>query len=122
MTVSIPFEQSYTWRKLGYIYFTNSLEYREVLDQNPQWVVTELPPVGAQLRITTNASQASNTLSQGSFVFNGTNNPVQNFIYPYTTTEDYVLSTIRYPKAALDNVNQINGYNFNDFAAIDGVQ
>jgi hypothetical protein len=122
MTVSIPFEQSYTWRKLGFIYFTDSLSYREVLDQNPQWVVTELPPVGAQLRITSSSSQSSNTLSQGGFVLDGTNNPVQNFIYPYLTVEDYVLATLRYPKEALVNVSQINGYSFNDTAAIEGVQ
>ena len=122
MTVSIPFDQSYTWRKLGFLYFTDSLSYREVLDQNPQWEVTELPPVGAQLRISSAAAQASSTLSQGSFVFNGTDNPIQEFIYPFDTLEDYVLSLVRYPEKALANVNQINGYGLNDTAAITGVQ
>jgi hypothetical protein len=122
MTVSIPFDQSYTWRKLGFLYFTDSLSYREVLEQNPQWEVTELPPVGAQLRISSAGAQSSNALSQGSFVFDGTNNPVQEFIYPFDTLEDYVVSLVRYPEAALANVNQINGINYNDTAAITGVQ
>jgi hypothetical protein len=122
MTVSIPFDQSYTWRKLGFLYFTDSLSYREVLEQNPQWDVTELPPVGAQLRISSVGAQASNALSQGSFVFDGTDNPVQEFIYPFDTLEDYVVSLVRYPEAALANVNQINGINYNDTAAITGVQ
>jgi hypothetical protein len=122
MTVSIPFDQSYTWRKLGFLYFTDSLSYREVLEQNPQWEVTELPPVGAQLRISSVGAQASNALSQGSFVFDGTDNPVQEFIYPFDTLEDYVVSLVRYPEAALANVNQINGINYNDTAAITGVQ
>jgi len=122
MTVSIPFDQSYTWRKLGYIYFSDSLSYREVLDQNPQWEVTELPPVGAQLRISSSAAQASNSLSQGGFVFDGTDNPVQEFIFPYDTLSDYIASLVRYPQAALENVNQINGIAYNDTAAITGVQ
>jgi hypothetical protein len=122
MTVSIPFDQSYTWRKLGFLYFTDSLSYREVLDQNPQWEVTELPPVGAQLRISSSAAQASNSLSKGGFVFDGTDNPVQEFIFPYDTLSDYVASLVRYPQAALENVNQINGIAYNDTAAITGVQ
>jgi len=46
MTVSFPFQQQHTWRKLGYLYFTDSLDYRQVLEENPQWKVTELPPWG----------------------------------------------------------------------------
>ena len=81
-----------------------------------------MPPVGAQLRISSAAAQSSSTLSQGGFVFNGTDNPVQQFIYPFDTLEDYVVSLVRYPEAALANVNQINGINYNDTAAITGVQ
>ena len=60
MTISVTFQQQDTWRKLGYLYFTNSLDYRTVLEENPQWKVTELPPIGAQLRITPTANQGSN--------------------------------------------------------------
>jgi hypothetical protein len=31
MTISVPFQQAFTWRKLGYLYFEDSLSYREVL-------------------------------------------------------------------------------------------
>jgi len=69
MSVSFPFQQQFTWRKLGFLYFTNSLSYREVLEENPQWKVTELPPVGAQIRLSNVSPQSTpGGITQGSFI------------------------------------------------------
>ncbi len=124
MTVSFPFQQQFTWRKLGYLYFTNSLDYRQVLEENPQWKVTELPPLGAQIRL----SPASNTagtpggLSQGSFVFGLPTGEQRNAIFPYNTQEDYTLALNRYTLQGVIDREEINGITFDSTQAITGLQ
>jgi hypothetical protein len=109
MTVSIPFQQQTTFRKLGYMYFTDSLSYREVLEQNPQWTVTELPPVGAQLRIR-GTSDSTGGLVQGDFLFGPAANGLNIDIYPYETEESYVKALVKYSPSAVANREKINGY------------
>jgi hypothetical protein len=108
MTVSIPFQQQFTWRKLGYLFFTDSLAYRDILEQNPQWRVNELPPLGAQLRI---ASQGSATtgLSQGGFVFGLPDGSISQF-FPFESEESYIVSLVKYTPEAVYNREKINGY------------
>lgn len=124
MTVSFPFQQQFTWRKLGYLYFTNSLDYRQVLEENPQWKVTELPPLGAQIRL----SPASNTvgtpggLSQGSFVFGLPAGEQRNEIFPYNTEESYNLALNRYTLQGVIDREEINGITFDSTQAITGLQ
>jgi hypothetical protein len=118
-TTSRPFQQGDTWRKLGYVYYTNSLEYREVINQNPQWTVVENPPVGAQLLI----SPAGSSPNQQSLFTDGPESfYTQDIIFPYTSTDEFVAATIRYPLSALLNPYAINGYSQEDTQAFSGYQ
>jgi hypothetical protein len=109
MTVSIPFQQQLTWRKLGYIYFNDSLSYREVLEQNPQWNVTELPPIGAQIRLSATLNRTGG-LVQGSFVFGQPLGSTKFDIYPFDSVESYVKSLVKYSPSAVAQRDKVNGY------------
>jgi phage baseplate assembly protein gpV len=124
MTVSFPFQPQYTWRKLGYLAFTDSLQYREVLEQNPQWSVWELPPIGAQLRL----SQAPTTtgtpggLTQGSFITGLVTGDASDAIYPYDTQVDYDSALYRYTLQGVVDRESLNGITFDSPQAITGIQ
>ena len=124
MATSIPFQQDFTWRKLGYLYFTDSLSYREVLGQNPQWKVTELPPIGAQLRISGPANGNGNAggLTQGSFIFGLPTGEQRDAIYPFDTTESYVESLNRYTVQGVVDRDSINGVCLDSTSSITGIQ
>lgn len=116
-TLSRPFEQGDTWRKLGYLYFTDSLSYREVLDQNPSWTVTQLPPVGAQLQITPSAAGGG---EQATFLFGEDAVSTQEVIFPFSTVDQYTEALDRYPLASISNKNQINGWSQDDYSIVYG--
>jgi hypothetical protein len=124
MTISVPFQPQFTFRKLGYLYFTNSLDYREVLEQNPQWKVTELPPLGAQIRVQASANTAGTPggLSQGSFVFGLPTGQQQASIFPYDTEESYRIALDRYTLQGVIDREEINGITFDSTQAITGQQ
>jgi len=124
MTVSLPFQQEHTFRKLGYIYFTDSLNYREVLSQNPQWKVTELPPIGAQLHISPseNSGGTPGGLTQGSFIFGLPNGEPEREIYPFDTEEEYDSALYRYTLQGVVERETLNGLTFDSTQAITGVQ
>lgn len=124
MTVSVPFQPQHTFRKLGYLYFTNSLDYREVLEQNPQWKVTELPPVGAQIRLSASANTSGTPggLSQGSFVFGLPTGQEQAELFPYDTEESYNAALDRYTLQGVIDREEINGITFDSAQAITGQQ
>jgi hypothetical protein len=124
MTISVPFQQQFTWRKLGYLYFTNSLDYREVLEQNPQWKVTELPPLGAQLRLSpsSNTTGTPGGLSQGSFVFGLPYGDQTDTIFPYATEAEYNEALDRYTLQGVIDRETINGITFDSSQAITGKQ
>lgn len=123
MTVSVPFQQQFTWRKLGYLAFSDSLQYREVLTQNPQWKVTELPPLGAQLRISPNSvTTPPGGLSQGSFIFGFGSGAESVDIYPFPTEEHYNNSLNRYTLQGVIDRETINGITFDSAQAITGLQ
>lgn len=121
MTVSLPFQQQFTWRKLGYLFFQDSLAYREVLEQNPQWKVTELPPIGAQLRIR-GRQGTSGSLSQGSFIFGLPNGDTQDAIFPYTTEAEYFSALDRYTLQGVVKRKSINGITLDSEQAFTGIQ
>ena len=124
MTVSIPFQQQFTWRKLGYLYFTNSLDYRQVLEQNPQWNVTRLPPVGAQIRTqpTADTTGIRGGLTQGSFLNGLPSGRNRDRIYPFDTTEEYNSALNRYTLKGVLQRQSLNGPSFDNAAAITGNQ
>lgn len=119
MAVTIPFEPGNTWRQLGYLYFTNSLEYRRVIEQNPQWNVTELPPIGAALRIEEGTTEA---IEGSTFLTGVTTYSVQDIIYPYEEVSAYTESLNRYTTEAITQVTQLNGYSQDDRAVYTGNQ
>jgi len=124
MTVSFPFQQQHTWRKLGYLYFTNSLDYRQVLEENPQWKVTELPPLGAQIRLssTVSAAQTAGSLTQGTFIFTGPSQSQTDLIYPFDTQTEYDTALNRYTLQGVVDRESINGVSFDSPQAITGLQ
>jgi hypothetical protein len=124
MTVSVPFQQQYTWRKLGYLYFTNSLDYREVLEQNPQWKVTELPPLGAQIRLSPSSDTVGTPggLSQGSFIVGSATGQAAADIYPYTSSDNYTQALNRYTLQGVIDRESLNGISFDSVSAITGQQ
>ena len=124
MTVSIPFQQEFTWRKLGYLYFSNSLDYRQVLEQNPQWNVTRLPPVGAQIRIqpTTDTTRSPGALTQGAFISGLPSGKNRDKIYPFDTPEEYETALNRYTLKGVLHRQTLNGPSFDNAAAITGNQ
>jgi hypothetical protein len=124
MTVSVPWQQQHTWRKLGYLYFTNSLEYRQVLEENPQWKVTELPPIGAQLRLSpaANTSGTPGGLTQGSFIFGLPTGENAAEIFPYDTEASYTQALNRYTLQGVVERESINGITFDSTQAITGLQ
>lgn len=119
--ISFPFQQQFTWRKLGYLYFTDSMAYRTVLEENPQWNVTELPPLGAQIRLTATQGDRGG-LSQGSFLFGQGTGAVQDIIYPYDTEKEYVEALVRYSSGAVTNRQAINGLTADSTEAFTGKQ
>ena len=124
MAVSVPFQPQFTFRKLGYLYFTNSLDYRQVLEQNPQWKVTELPPLGAQIRLEPANGTAGTPggLSQGSFIFGLPTGQQQANIFPYQTEESYNIALNRYTLQGVIDREEINGITFDSTQAITGQQ
>jgi hypothetical protein len=124
MTVSLPFQQEHTWRKLGYLYFTDSLNYREVLLQNPQWKVTELPPVGAQLHISPseNSGGTPGGLTQGSFIFGLPSGSAELEVYPFDSESEYTTALNRYTLQGVVERESINGLTFDSPQAVTGVQ
>jgi len=119
--ITLPFQQQFTWRKLGYDFYTNSLEYRSVLELNPQWVVTELPPIGAQIFLPEPDSTAG-SLTQSTFISGVAQGESEDAIFPFDTETEYVNALNKYSYRAIYYRNRINGYSMDDEAAFTGVQ
>ena len=119
--ITVPFQQQFTWRKLGYLYYTNSLDYRAVLEQNPQWTVTELPPLGATLSLP-NVQNTTGGLVQSSFVYGLPQNTAADDIFPFDTEDSYAIALNRYTVTGVQNRVTLNGLTFDSDQAISGLQ
>lgn len=119
--ITLPFQPQFTWRKLGYQYFTNSLEYRSVLELNPQWTVTELPPLGAQLLLP-NPESPSGSLSQATFISGIAEGEQADAIFPFDTESEYIASLNRYTLQGVVLRESLNGYSSDSLPAITGDQ
>jgi hypothetical protein len=122
MAVSFPLQPEHTWRKLGYLYFTSSTDYRTVLEENPQWTVTELPPIGAQIRLSSNGGGQTSSLTQGSFIFSGSSETQSDEIFPFDTQEEYTTALYRYNLQGVVDRESLNGISFDSTQAISGDQ
>jgi phage baseplate assembly protein gpV len=118
--ISLPFQQQFTWRKLGYLFYTDSLEYRAVLEENPQWSVTELPPIGAQLRLP--SPQSTNGVKQSSFLFNLPQGNEADAIFPFATQAEYEKALSKYTVQGVVLRESVNGYSFDNLSAQTGIQ
>lgn len=116
------FQQEYTWRKLGYLSYTDSLAYRAVLEQNPQWDVVTLPPVGAQINVDTSAQTGNGGLLQTAPVFGLPSSTTSDDIYPYDNADEYFLSLNRYTVGAVTHRDEVNGYALDGYSARTGLQ
>lgn len=121
MAVSLPFQPQFTWRKLGYLFFEDSLSYREVLEQNPQWSVTKLPPNGAELRIRGNGG-AAGKLNQGDFIFGLPTGAQEDLIFPFETEAAYTAALNRYTLQGVVERNTLNGITLDSQQAFTGQQ
>ena len=120
--ITVPFQPQFNWRKLGYLFYTDSLKYRDVLDANPQWNVTELPPLGAQIEVQPTATAGSGGLLQSSFVFGLTAGDQEDVIFPYDTNAEYTAALDRYTMYSVLFLDSINGYSADSDAAVTGQQ
>ena len=117
---TFPFPPGMDWGKLGFTLYSNSLSYREVLEQNPQWTVTELPPIGAILETTGRVETGRLQGTPLSFGANSTG--VAEAIYPFDTVDSYLLSLNNYSAASLRSVEKVNGLTMVSTPAITGVE
>lgn len=116
----IPWQPGFTWRKLGYLTGSNSLNYRQVLEDNPDWDVITEPPIGAVIRLKT-----PNSLGQLQSVPPWpvtTGLQVAREVYPFPSYEEYVNSLSKYSTGALMNSDRVNGWSMDSNVAFTGVQ
>lgn len=117
---TFPFPPGMDWGKLGFTLYSNSLSYREVLEQNPQWTVTELPPIGAVLKVSAPTQTAR--LLGSPLSFGAPSALTTNAIYPFDTVDDYLSSLNQYSSASLKSVEKTNGLTMVSTPAITGIQ
>lgn len=120
--ITVVFQPQFNWRRLGYLFYTDSMKYRDVLNSNPQWNVTELPPLGAQLGIETDVSATNGGLLQTSFIFGLTAGNEEDEIYPYNTKTEYADAVGRYTMYSVLFQDSLNGYSSDSTAAVTGKQ
>lgn len=119
--ITLPFQPQFTWRKLGYQYYTNSLEYRSVLELNPQWTVMENPPTGAQLRLPT-PENSGGSLQQATFISGTAEGAQADSIFPFDTRGEYEVALNRYTLQGVVLRESINGISYDSAPAASGVQ
>jgi len=110
MNVSITWNPGDTWRKLGYYYYTDSLKFRAVIEQNPQWSVIEEPPVGAVLSLEVDSARNISTTNNSGFFSLETDGFAQEAIFPFEFQEQYDSQIKKYSIYSLINYNELNGY------------
>jgi hypothetical protein len=110
MNISITWNPGDTWRKLGYFYYTNSLDFRSVIEQNPQWSVTEEPPVGAVLSLDVNSQRQLSSTNNSGFFVDTENAGILERIFPFDSLAEYDAQASKYNLYSLVNYNEVNGY------------
>jgi hypothetical protein len=120
MNISITWNPGDTWRKLGYYYYTDSLDYRAVIEQNPQWTVTEEPPVGSVMLLNVNTSRISATTNTSGFFTDTENAGVLETVFPFDSVSEYEAQAQKYSLYSLLNYNELNGYTMDTPEALTG--
>jgi hypothetical protein len=120
MNVAITWNPGDTWRKLGYYYYTNSLDYRAVIEQNPQWSVTEEPPIGTVMLLNVNSERALSGTNNSGFFVDTEDQGVLNEVFPFETLSEYEAQAVKYNYYSLVNYNELNGYTMDTTEALTG--
>jgi hypothetical protein len=120
MNISITWNPGDTWRKLGYLNYTNSLDYRAVIEQNPQWKVTEEPPVGTVLILDVNDARLPASTNSSLFFVDTEDESVQEAIFPFDYPQQYEAQAAKYSLYSLINYNELNGYTADTSVATTG--
>jgi hypothetical protein len=118
---AVGWQPEVTWRKLGFLFFTDSLAYRAVIEENPQWDVVTQPPLGAQLQVSSPIASTGG-LSQSTFIFGIPSGNTQDAIFPFSTVQEYETAVDRYTLYSVLYKDSINGYTLDSFAAETGIQ
>lgn len=113
------FQPGMTWRKLGFAMYSDSLAYREVLDNNPAWDVTQVPSPGTVLYGSTSQSSAGGASQQPS-VFSQPEGQASIDYYPYSSQNAYYTALCRYTPPVLKKVERLNGWTSDSYLAITG--
>lgn len=109
---TLSFQADSTWRKLGFALYSDSLAYRKILEDNPQWSVMQSPPVGASLRSLSGAASSIGLSQQSPIVSAGAEGSSLAY-YPFESKEDYLKSLVKYNPSSLRDVERLNGWSQN---------
>ena len=120
MDISITWNPGDTWRKLGYLNYTNSLNYRAVIDQNPQWSALEKPPVGTVLSLDVNDSRTLAGTNNSLFFVDTQDAGTEDLIFPFDYKSQYDAQAAKYSLYGLVNYNELNGYTMDTQEALTG--
>lgn len=118
------FQPGLTWRKAGFALFSDSLAYREILEANPVWDITQSPPPGSLVNSPASSSvSASGTVAMRSMASAtySSSLPPENY-YPFETSGDYFNSLNKYNFGSLKSVDRNNGWVATSTAVIAGNQ
>jgi hypothetical protein len=118
---TLSFQPGATWRKLGFAVYSDSLAYREVLKDNPQWDVLSHPPLGTVLRGKRAQSNAGAGLSQQPSVISPISGSSSLLYYPFDNLAGYLESLRKYSPSALKSVERVNGWSSNDIISDTGL-
>jgi hypothetical protein len=117
---TIPWQPGFTWRKLGFLSYSDSLSYREIIEMNPGWDVTVEPPIGAVIRY------ESPTPDSGLLGTNTTFSPsslqASEDIYPFSSVKEYEKSIATYQLGNVLQVDRLNGWSMDSRQAKFGYQ
>jgi hypothetical protein len=117
---TFPLPSNYDWKKLGYVLYGNSVDYRKVIADNPQWSLDYLPPVGTTLRF--QGEKKTGVHSSGVSPIAATSASFSPEIFPFSSEEEYLKALERYSPDALLSVEETNGWTLDSVQALTGLQ
>ena len=120
MKTTVTWSPGDTWRKVGYLTYQNSLDYRYVLEQNPEWNMTITPPVGTVIQLQTGGASPGKLNMTSPFWDQPTEVQVQDY-FPFSDQAEYEAQIVKYSFYALVNNDQLNGYTADSEKAIRGL-
>ena len=117
---TIPWQPGFTWRKLGFLSYSNSLNYREVLESTPEWNIITEPPIGAVINY--DAPVPASGLLGTNITFTPDSTQTSLNFYPFNSSKSYIESLAKYTPSTLLSVDRINGWSADSTQATTGVQ